>query len=187
MFFLNKGQRKYTNMAMNKTLSLPMVLIIIMISNFSYAQEGEEPKNVLLLSFGYTHIPSGAELEAADTKSFFVPAIGIDYGHIVGKRWEIGIMLDIELDHYLIVKKELERENAFIAVAGVAYNPVGHLYVFGGVGVEIEKNQNLFVLRLGTEYAIHLSDHWALAPAFYFDWKEDYDTYALSLGLRYSF
>lgn len=171
---------------------LVLFAVFMLVSLFSFAQHHEENKsehhkNIFLLSFGYTHIPKGAELHSEESEGFFVPTVGLDYGRVVGKRWEIGVMLDWELDHYIISEKELEREKAFIAVAGVAYNPIAHLAIFTGAGIELEHNQHLFVFRLGTEYAIHLGHHWALAPAFYFDWKEDYDTYALSLGLRYSF
>lgn len=38
------------------------------------------------------------------------------------------------------------------------------------------------IARLGADYGFHLEDHWAIVPAF-FDWKEDYDTFTLSLGL----
>jgi len=116
-----------------------------------------------------------------------VPSLGLDYVRRVGHSWEIGLMLDYELDHYLIVDKELERENAFIAVAGAAYNPIEHLAIFAGGGVELEANEHLFLFRIGTEYGIHLNDNWLIVPAFFFDWKKDYDTYSISLGVGYSF
>lgn len=146
-----------------------------------------EPKNTFVVSFGYTHIPKGAELDAEESDGFFVPSIGLDYARVVGRKWEVGVMLDFELDHYLIVEKELERENAFIGVVGVAYNPIAHLLLFTGAGVEIEKNKHLFVYRLGLDYSFYFGHHWAIVPAFYFDWKEDYDTYAFSVGAKYRF
>ena len=109
-----------------------IILSVLVLFNLSaFAREGHEEnqsesKNALVLNFGYTHIPQGAELGSESTGGFFVPSIGLDYGRVMGERWEIGIMLDYELDHYLIVEKDLERENAFIVVAGVGYNPIGH-------------------------------------------------------------
>jgi len=40
---------------------------------------------------------------------------------------------------------------------------------------------------VGVEYGIHFSDRWVLAPAFFFDWKENYNTYALALNVGYNF
>lgn len=163
-----------------------------MITSIAYSmeiheEEVAEPKNALVLSFGYTHIPKGAELHAEESRGILVPSIGLDYGRVVGKRWEVGVMLDLELDHYLIFDQELERENALIGVVGVAYNPIAHLLIFTGAGVEIEKNKHLFVYRLGADYNFNMGHHWAIVPAFYFDWKEDFDTYAFSVGVKYSF
>lgn len=177
----------------NALIKAMSIMFGIVVSNIMvHAQSAHsniesEPKNIFVLSFGYTHIPAGADLHAENTEGFFVPSIGLDYGRVIAEKWEVGVMLDIELDHYLIYEEEFERENAFVAVGGVAYNITDHLCLIGGLGAEFEKNKHQFVARLGTEYVVHFGKHWGLAPAFYFDWKEKYETYALSLGLRYGF
>ena len=169
-----------------------IVFILCFLNGYVFAQEEPketqiEPKNIALFTFGYTHIPKGSELDSEDANGFFVPAIGLDYIRRVSHKWRVGVMLDYELDHYLVVEKELERENAFIVVAGVGYNPIKHLFIFSGGGIEIEGNANLFVFRFGAEYGFHLKKQWVIAPAFFFDLKEGYDTYAISLGVGYIF
>ena len=77
--------------------------------------ESEELKHLIALSFGYTYIPNGAELDAAEANGY-LPTIGFDYFYRFSPRGEIGIMMDVELDHYLVVDKDLERENAIIVV-----------------------------------------------------------------------
>ena len=167
-----------------------LILSFSSIEAFAQEQHGEESqelKNGVILTFGYTHIPMGTELNSPEAEGFFVPTFGLDYVREISHKWDVGIMLDYELDHYLIAEKELERENAFIIIARAGYNLIDHLSILAGAGIEIEGHKNLFVFRLGAEYGIHFSKHWMIAPAFFFDWKEGYDTYALSLGVGYNF
>lgn len=154
---------------------------------FSLEEEEFEHKNSILVSFGYTYIPDGAEREDEGSKGFFVPSIGLDYAREIGERWELLLMLDWELSHYVIVKDELEREKAFISIIGAAYRPFSELYIFAGAGMEFEKNENLFVTRLGAEYMYGLNERWFLAPAFFFDFKKDFPTYTIAVGLKYKF
>jgi hypothetical protein len=171
---------------------LIVIIVLILLNTAVLAQEthekgSQEYRNMLMFTFGYTHIPKGAELNAAEAEGFFVPSVGLDYVRRIGHRWEFGLLLDYELDHYLIVEEEFERENAFIAVAGLGYELIEHFALMAGAGIEIEKNENLFVFRLGAEYGIHFNNRWVLAPAFFYDFKEGYDTYSLSLGIGYNF
>ena len=148
-------------------------------------QEEEEPKSAFAVSFGYSHVPAGSALGATETEGVFVPSIGIDYGILIAKKWEVGVMIDFELDHYLIFNKELERDKALIIVAGGGYNPIAHLVIITGAGIELEKNENLFVYRLGVNYSIRLNRFWALVPSTNFDYKQHYISYVLSIGLKY--
>lgn len=148
--------------------------------------EAPEGKHFVALAFGYTYIPKGASLNGSEAEGVFVPSFGLDYFHLIGRRWELGVMLDLELGHYLIFSKELERENAFIATL-MATHKLVNWHIQGGIGVEFEKNENLMVLRLGLERPFHLGNHWVLAPAVYFDIKEGYDTWSISLSIGKSF
>lgn len=59
--------------------------------------ESEELRHLIALSFGYTYIPNGAELDAAEANGYLVPTIGFDYFYRFSPRGEIGIMTDAEL------------------------------------------------------------------------------------------
>lgn len=156
-----------------------------------HEEKHAEHKNMIAAKFGYTHVPSGSELHHSESNGFYVPTFGLDYGRVIntkrGKRFELGLMLDWELDHYIITEKELERERAFIAVGGLAFNPVAHLVLFMGAGIEIEQNKNLFVWRSGIDYNFRVGKKWAIVPTFNFDWKEDYGSYSIAVGAKYMF
>ncbi|WP_200975303.1 hypothetical protein [Echinicola sp. 20G] len=146
-------------------------------------EEEGETKNRVLFSLGYTWIPQGAELEEMEVgDGFFVPAVGFDYFRKIHERWEIGMMWDWELDHYIVISEELERERAMLFALVANYELTEKWAVFAGGGAEFEKNENLAIFRLGTEYAIEMQNNWEFVPALMFDFKKGYDTWSLSLG-----
>ncbi|MEQ8713391.1 MAG: hypothetical protein RIC80_10255 [Cyclobacteriaceae bacterium] len=149
--------------------------------------EEEEGKNLIAATVGYTYIREAGELGATEADGFFVPTIGLDYFRKVHTKWEIGLMLDLELGQYLIIKKELERERAFIAAFAGAYKVTPNFQLVAGAGIELEKHKNLAILRLGAERQFNLGNEWRLGPAFFFDFKEGYDTWSLSLSLGKEF
>ena len=149
--------------------------------------ETMESRHFISLSFGYTYIPGAAELGEVEANGFFVPSIGIDYFYRIAPRWEIGTMMDVELDHYLVVDKDLERENAFIAAVVGLYKLNPHLSLFAGGGIEIEHHGNLAVLRIGVDSPIQLGRAWVFAPTLIFDFKEGYDTWSLAISIGKEF
>lgn len=149
--------------------------------------ESEGGRHVVLVGFGWTYIPGGGDLEDNEADGFFVPTIGLDYMYKISPRWEIGLMTDLELDHYLIVDKNLERENAFIATAIGLYHLTHRLSIFAGGGIEIESHENLAIFRAGLDSPFHLKKGWLLLPSFTYDFKEDYNTWALKLYLGKEF
>jgi len=176
-------------------LLIKFILIILTIPQKSFSQEpaGEEKdesmesRHFISLSFGYTFIPKGGNLESTEATGFFVPSIGLDYFYRIKPRWEIGTMMDVELDHYLIIDKDLERENAFIATVVGLYKISPHLSIFAGGGIEVEHHKNLAVFRAGIDSPISLGRGWVLAPTLIFDFKEGYDTWSLAIAIGKEF
>lgn len=147
----------------------------------------EEGKNLMALTVGYTYIPSAGELSSTEANGVFVPTIGLDYFRALHEKWEIGLTLDLELGRYLIIDKELPRERALIMALSGVYKVTPHFQLIGGAGMEWEENENLAILRLGAERSFNLGNEWRLGPAFFFDFKEGYDTWSLSLSLGKEF
>ena len=162
-----------------------LVFIFIFLSFSLFAQK--ETKHIVTASLGYTFIPSGAPSGSEEEDGAFVPSIGLDYFYRLSSKWEIGIMTDLELGEYVIIQKELDRENAFLAAAIVSYSLTKGLNIFAGGGIELEKHHNLGVIRLGTEYAFKSKKGWVLAPGLFFDFKEGTDTWSLSIAFGKEF
>ena len=176
----------------SKTISQSIVVVLLFISFVTtFAQEGKSKlihSKAITIGAGYTYVPKGADLNSNETEGVWVPTISLDYNSRIGDgEWVWGLMFDYEMDHYLVFKKELERENAIIIVPGVGYHIIRHSLLFVGAGIEFEHHKNLPVLRLGLEQGIHISEKFKLSPAVCYDFKKEYDTFAVSLGAVLAF
>ena len=156
----------------------------------SYSQENEDEDDQegkyhkVALTLGVTHIPSAFE-EGMQSKSVFVPTIGVDYFYHFKERWSIGAILDFELANYVVDfgREELKREKAVVTGIMVGYEFAENWGLAVGPGVEFEKNKNLFVLRASLEHEFELNSHWGLFPSFSFDYKEEYSTWSINIGI----
>ncbi len=164
-----------------------IILIAFFLSTVNYAQEKEAvggKNHKIAFVFGYTHIPSAFE-EGQLEKAVFVPTIGLDYLYQLNEEWSIGLALDLELGNYLVRfnREDLERENAIITAALVGYEIAPRWDIFFGPGLELEKNKNLFIFRAGVEYELDLGQNWGLFPSINYDFKQEYSTWSINIGL----
>ena len=168
-----------------------LFFIIIGTSFESIAQESEhdekEPKQLLAISFGYTFVPKATSIGGTEANGIFVPSIGLDYFYKITPKLEFGTMIDLELGDYLIFHKNLSRERALVITGIASYSFTEHINFFAGGGIELERNHNLGILRLGTEYAFKLQNNWLLSPGFFYDIKEGYDTWSLAIAFGKEF
>ena len=169
------------------------VLLFVLIGVFSlngFTQEEaveQEKKNLITVAFGYTYIPNGAALDAHEADGVFIPSIGLDYFRRINPHWEIGIMADFEFGEYIVFDKNLNRENAILFAAMANYNLTKHFSFLAGGGMELERHKNLAIIRVGSEYVFRLKKEWLITPGFFYDFKEGFDTWALSVGIGKEF
>ncbi|QDH78344.1 hypothetical protein FKX85_04535 [Echinicola soli] len=167
---------------------LSIIFLFMFFGGQVMAQEEAEPAetatlNRVVFSLGYTWIPQADDLDEAESDGgFFVPAIGFDYFRKVHERWEVGLMWDWELEHYIIRDENLERERSMLFALIANYELMEHWSVFGGGGIELEKHENLPVIRIGTEYSVEMGQQWEFIPSFALDIKKGYNTWNLAVG-----
>lgn len=136
-------------------------------------------------AMGSTYIPKASYSSNIDERNIFVPTIGIDYFYKLAERWEIGVMLDYEFGTYLVLKEDdLERQNAFLTVATAAFDFHDGWNAVIGAGIELEEEENLGIIRLGLERKFS-AERWIFGPSLFYDIKEGYDTWSLSLAIGY--
>lgn len=165
--------------------------LLMLCSIISFAQEEKEKKenrHYISITFAESYIAKGVGIDNLDHKGHFVPSFGLDYLYRFHPKFEAGIMFDYELGHYLIPHEEdLERENAIVLCGVVTYEVLPSWNVFVGGGIELEKHHNLGVFRIGTEYNFDLSENWSIPLGTFYDIKEGYDTWSISVGIGKSF
>jgi len=149
----------------------------------------ESGKNFISFEYAYTHITEAVPHDdLMKEEGHWVSSFGIDYFRLISKKWRLGIKLDYELGHYIIPhKKSLKRENVFIALPTAFYSVLPGWAIYGGSGIEFEESENLFVNRLGTEYAFDLGNGWEFPIGFFGDFKKGYNTYALTFAIGKTF
>lgn len=179
-----------------------ILLIIPLFSYCAFAQEqanshevGENhehhhsfKRHSVTFEFGYTHIPDAFE-EVKGDQSVWVPTFGLAYGYQFSHKFKTALMLNMETGNYLINvnREDLNRENVFIiSIVGV-YELAPNWGIFAGPGIELEKHHNYAVLRFGTEYSFDLKNNLFLIPLITFDYKVDYTSWELALGIMKRF
>ncbi len=145
-------------------------------------------KYKLAFALGLTHIPEAFE-DGKEEDAVFVPTIGLDFYYHLNPEWSLVFMADLELGKYNVPfnQEELERERVAIFTVLGAYEVLPNVEVLIGGGFEFEEEKNLFVVRAGVEYEFALGNDWGISPSLLFDFKEDFNTWALavSIGKRF--
>jgi len=161
-----------------------------------HQEEGHHGKHKVALYYGFTHIPSAFYKHETHEESTgkWAPTVGLEYYYSLNKKWELGLLGDMELDEYFInttEQDELERNNVVVMAAVGKFKPTKRIGLFAGPGYEWEfKNhtsESFFVLKAGIEFEVEIENGWELTPIFSYDFKEEYSAYAfgISIGKRF--
>gem|GEM_PF-1484467 len=165
-------------------------------ANEHQEHEAGHGKHKISLYTGFTHIPSAFYEHETHEQSTgkWVPTIGVEYYYSLTRKWELGLVTDIELDEYYIQTddhNELERNNVVILAAVGKFKPTHRIGIIAGPGIEWEfrnhATESFFVLKTGIEYEVAIEKGWELTPMFSYDFKEEYSAYAfgVTIGKRF--
>jgi hypothetical protein len=116
-----------------------------------------------------------------------VPVFGLNYDYQINNHWGFGLHTDIILQQFIVEKHgnqdELIRENPFALTAIVFFKPHHRWKILGGYGIEMEKNENFQLVRIGVEYGIELPNNWELGFTIENDFKLNaYNTTIVGVG-----
>lgn len=154
-----------------------------------YGQEEHKKlgKNFISASFGYSHVKEAAPIGGSEAEGRLVPSIGLNYFRRASEFAKFGIMTDVELDKYLIINQDYERENVLIVVAATSFEFHEHFVLLGGFGREFDNNEQFKVVRIGAEFPFHLNKGMAIEPEFLIDFKEGYNVYSFGVAFGLHF
>lgn len=163
------------------------------------ATQAHHGKHKLAFYGGFTHVEASfVEHETGHISTGkWVPTLGLDYFYTLNKRFDIGLITDLELDSYYVedhnsTDTHFERINVLVLTPVIKYKPMHCIGIIAGGGVELEfigkeEMETIGVIKLGLEYEVPIKNGWELTPSFMLDLKEEYSTTALgiSLGKRF--
>ncbi|MCK5907610.1 MAG: hypothetical protein KAG37_08455 [Flavobacteriales bacterium] len=160
------------------------------IEGVEHNEHHEFKKWRVALAMSQSYIPRLDLIEGESTAQF-IPTNGVEvqyfFTHKLSAKW----INEIEFQNYTVNGADGEyrvRENAYLIALVLGYEIYGHLGVFAGGGYEFEKNEDLWVIRLGAEYAFELPGDWDITPALMYDYKaESHTAYTFSLTIGKKF
>jgi hypothetical protein len=116
-----------------------------------------------------------------------VPTFGLNYDFFFHKKWGVGLHSDIVLQQFKVEVHDghetIIRENPVAVCAVGLFKPLPSLTLIAGYGIEIEKHENIQLLRFGVEYGFHLPGNWELGFALEYDRKiNTYNSWVFGAG-----
>jgi hypothetical protein len=150
-------------------------------------KEGEEfnPRIRGAIMMANSHIPKAFE---DGTRVSIIPTWGFDIDYFFHSRWSVAFQGDIKLQSFEIEEKNnvsLERDFPIALATVIHYHALRHWSFYVGPGVELEQNENLFLMRLGTEYSFEITENFEIALNLIWENKDEvYDTWTFGIAFN---
>lgn len=158
--------RKAINTAFMLLLSLPLL------SQEVKEEESMKGSHRITMGLGHTHLSKGKN---TDGKTVWLPLASwsLNYDYQIGARWGIGLQTDLVLEKFIVEEneKEVEKEKPITIVPVAIFKPGRHFSFIAGGGIELEKEENLGLSRVGIEYGCELPKGWEAGVALVWDNK----------------
>ncbi len=163
-----------------------IAITVLLLSSNLFSQEETEFKHFRVSPvLSHTYIPTAT---TEGTKTVIVPSIGLDIEYWFNHKYGIGLHNDLELFNYEVEKQgdefSVEREYPVALTLDFLAKVYNDFVFLAGAGVEFEKNENLFIVRIGIEYEIEISENWDVSPTFFYDYRhEEFGTLTMGIGI----
>ena len=181
---------------MNRIIAFIICLIVVIpFSNAQHTEDANDAQHAEHEGPGHRHKVTLVldnsflknDFEDNPNSILIVPTFGLNYDFFFHQKWGVGFHTDIVAQQYKVEKhdghEELIRENPVALCAVGLFKPLPSLTLIAGYGIEIEKHDNIQLLRLGVEYGFHLPGNWELGFALEFDRKiNTYNSWVFGAG-----
>ncbi len=190
-------------MSWNKAIGAVSILAALLVSPFGYAQEEVHAAEMLEehdflhhqlgIVLGHAHISNG--VKDGETNWQVLPSFGINYNYWFNEEWSIGLHTDIIVETYEVERhldgestEVIERETPVAPALMVGYKPHEHFGFLLGPGFELAPEEDLFLIRVETEYSIEMVEKLEFEAGIGYDFRIDaFDSWSLVLGIARSF
>lgn len=131
-----------------------------------------------------SHVPQAINGKYANS---IIPAWGIDVDYSFHRHWTVAIQGDIKLQSFEVEDGNalLQRTNP-VSLAGVIhYHFIPRWSLYAGPGYEFEKHENLFIMKIGTEYSFEINEAFEIALNLNYENKEGiYDSWTFGIAFN---
>lgn len=166
------------------------IIILLMLVPLALVAQDEElgahtPKLRGAIMMGNSRIPHAYEGGKSVT---VIPVWGFDLDYFFQRRWSVGLQADIKLQSF-----EVEEENNVILERNhpVSVALVGHYHAlrnwsfYLGPGIELEQSENLFLIKLGTEYSFEITEQFEIALNLIYENRDElYDGFTFGVAFN---
>lgn len=126
---------------------------------------------------------------------FNLPTLGIEYVRELRPWLGLGLITELELGSHIIKKDEdgniiteVSREQAMLLLPVAEIRLYRGLILYGGYGVELEKNENLGLMKTGLKYRLRLHQaNWEVIPDVSWDHTRLFDGVVYGFIFAYKF
>lgn len=161
-----------------------LVIVITFISLIATAQEEHFKHFRISPVLSHTYIPTST---SEGDKVVIVPSLGLDLEYWVNEKWGFGLHNDLELETFEVEKEHelfIEKEFPVVLTFDALYKFHENWVLVLGTGVELEKQENLFIIRTGIEYEVEIGNHWDVSPTILYDYRaHNFGTWAVGIGI----
>jgi hypothetical protein len=166
-------------------LKLSLIVLLISLTFRSFAQEKNnedfqsEIRGAIMMA--NSHVPT-ANIKGSEI--VIIPTWGIDVDYRFHRSWSIDLQCDIKLQSFEVEDGEtsLKRTNPISLTSVIHYYTPKHVSFYSGAGIEFEKQDNLFVFKIGAEYDFEISDKFEIALNLIYESKEAvYDSWTFGI------
>jgi len=165
-----------------------ILLVLSSFAKFVTAQEAEnkehKPKIRGAIMIANSHVPSATE---GGKEVAIIPAWGFDVDYFFHPRWSVALQGDVKLQSFEIEREqaELERTYPFATALVLHYHAKRHWSFYAGPGYEFERHENLFLVKLGTEYSFEITENFEIALNLMYENKEGvYDAWTFGIAFN---
>jgi hypothetical protein len=79
----------------------------------------------------------------------------------------------------------VERSYPFAVATVIHYHALRHWSFFAGPGIELEKHENFYLGKIGTEYSFEITDNFEIALNFAYENKQEvYDGWTFGIAFN---
>lgn len=182
---------------MNSHISLLCIVLLGLSFLQLVAQEtqtatpsGFHPNHTISLIMSHTQISQGIQ-NNGKRKWLSLPSWGLNYNYVFHPKWAIGLHSDIIVEDFVVEQhlkssnnENLERSYPIASAIVGSFKPGKHFAYLLGTGGEFAHTGNFFLIRVGIDFSMHITQKWEMNAVIANDYKFNaYNSWGIGLGI----